>query len=822
MKALPDLPVVSLCADVSKALIDGNVLLSAEPGAGKSTVLPLALLDQAGLDGRILLLEPRRLAARSVAERLSYHLGESIGGCIGLRMRGLTCVSENTRIEVVTEGVLTRLLQADPSLQGVSLVIFDEFHERSLHADVGLSLCLEVQHALREDLRLLLMSATLETQKLSEFIGSCGEFHCRVRQHDVDIRWVAERHSPLPQRIASTVINALMLHEGDVLVFLPGIADIHKTAELLRQSELSGRSDLQIHPLHGGVDMDAQVEATRPARSGQRRVILATSIAETSITVVGVRIVIDSGLERRAYLDSATGAQRLETVPSSQASATQRAGRAGRTAAGVCYRLWAESGHTRRPAHWQAEIYRADLAPLVIELGLWGAPQAESLPWLDAPPSASLSRARALLETLGLWQADQLTPPGRQVAALPVHPRLGKMLIWARQRGAHEQACRMSILLEDHRQKTMQSDIELMLTARLSISHQKLFKQLLELLNQSDVSQITELPKPSAAVVLAQAYPDWIAKRRAINSADYLLACGAGVTLDANDSLFNSQWLVVARLGGGGKLARIFQALKLDIAELELHSPNLFAQIDSVIWDKPGQRVKAERQVLLGSIVVSTHNHAEADEAQKIEALMDGIRQHGIECLPWSDQCRQWQARVQRLRQLLDHQQLSEWPMVDDAALTEQLSSWLQPWLQGMATLKSLQQLNLHTALRALLSYQQQSLLDEWLPERYTVPSGSLVRLNYIGSGSPVLSVKLQEMLGSGKNPTIAMGRVPLKVELLSPARRPVQITEDLAGFWKNSYPEVKKEMAGRYPKHDWPEDPLSAQPTAQARRRRH
>ena len=564
---------MALADDIGAALHSGNVLLQAEPGAGKSTALPIALLVNARLNGKIILLEPRRLAARSVAERLASHLGEKVGQRVGLRMRSDTRVSSQTQLEVVTEGVLTRLLQNDPSLEGIALVMFDEFHERSLHADLGLALCLEVQQALRDDLRLLIMSATLETEQISSRLQPMEQFHCSVRQHAVNIIWVGESSVPLSNRIAQTIHKALAEHGGDVLVFLPGVAEINQTARVL-QNRLN--ENVSLHRLHSGVSASAQSAATAPATDKYRRVILATSIAETSITIDGVRVVVDSGLERRGKMDSSSGAQRLETVMASQASATQRSGRAGRTASGVCYRLWGETGHARRAENWQPEIHRADLAPLFVELALWGAIGQQDLPWLEPPPLASLSRAEDLLVQLGLWKDGKLTAQGTQAARLPVHPRHARMLVWAADKGVANVAVHMAVLLDEQTRGPAMVDLEPSLSENLSQSQQRRADQLLKHLTVN-----TGLSgSPSPAVILAQAFPDWIAQRRPGEPGRFLLACGAGALIDDNDPLAQSQWLVVAQLGGAGSQARIFKAMSIDITELEQHSPEIIQVVN--------------------------------------------------------------------------------------------------------------------------------------------------------------------------------------------------------------------------------------------------
>ena len=819
IKSLDALPVMALANDIIQALLESDVMLHAEPGAGKSTALPIALLLSGLFTGKIILLEPRRLAALSVATRLASHLGEKPGQRVGLRMRSDTRVSADTRLEVVTEGVLTRMLQADPALQDVSLVIFDEFHERSLHADLGLALCREVQQVLRDDLRLLLMSATLDADYLQRAASKLKPFHCSVRQHPVEVAYLGDHKEPLLQRVVHAVLVALSDHAGDILVFLPGIAEITR-AEVMLQAKISDPA-ITLHILHGSVNSAAQQQATKPAVDGKRRIILSTSLAETSITIDGVRVVIDSGLERRGQLDTHTGGQRLETVTASQASARQRAGRAGRTAPGVCYRLWSEISHARRPLHWQPEILRADLAPLLMEVSLWGSRNINELPWLELPPAAGVSRAADLLERLDIRQDGQLTRHGQNVASLPVHPRLGHMLLWAAEHGVAEQACAMAVCVEEQNRQFSQVDLAGSLSRRVSPTAQRRISQLRSITSGAINPVSAHATAPSMPVVLAQAFPDWIARQRHSQPGCFVLACGAEAWLDANDPLAHSPWLVIAQLGGTGVRARIIKAIRLDIDELEQFAAELFTAADNLEWDNREQRVLATHRLMLGQLVVREQPMQSIDDHQRAMALLSGIRSLGIECLPWNDACRDWQARVIRVHGLLDANAANSWPQVNDAQLMGQLEHWLLPFIQGVATLKALRKLDLKQALESMLDYQQQRLLDTWLPSHYTVPSGSRIRLDYTKPGNPVLSVRLQEMFGCTTNPQLADGRLPLTVELLSPARRPVQVTEDLANFWSNSYPAVKKEMAGRYPKHVWPDNPQAAAPTSRAKPRK-
>ena len=830
-----------MLTDVIQALEHSNVLLQAEPGAGKSTGLPLALIENASPQRRIVMLEPRRLAARSVAERLASQLGESVGQRIGLRMRGDSRSSKNTVLEIVTEGVLTRLLQADPELSGIGLVIFDEFHERSLHADLGLALCLEVQNSLREDLRLLFMSATLNSDELADHLNAnkCEslkplvQVNSKGRQYPVTIEWSAGvNHRPsstiggvnkrdeLPNRIVGVILQALSTNPGDLLVFLPGVMEIERTATLLASAvetfvrQHKPTQDITVHRLHSRIDKAEQQRATAPATKTIRRIILSTSLAETSITIDGVQVVIDSGLERRGRCDFTTGAMLLETVSANQASATQRAGRAGRTASGVCYRLWSEADHVRRPTSWQAEIHRADLSSLLLELKLGGMTDIHELPWLEPPPQAGISKAIDLLNELGVLDGEQLTPIGERVSTLPVDPRLAAMLCWARQRGCVRLACKVASLL-DEGNTGRATDFSLMLNQPLSKAVQRRVNQLQQAIGEAAIDNVAI----DSSILLTRAYPDWIAKRRPGHENRYALACGAGAFLSEDDSLGQSDWLAVANMGGLGKEARVFSACTLDISELRAHCPDFFTEHRHCDWDAKLERVVAEQQVRIGKVVVESKPIHDISNEDKQQALLSGIHKRGIDCLPWTDDCRQWQARVQWIRTLPEHCTKLPWPDVSDEALASQLDDWLSHYLGGISSFKSLGQLDLYQALNSMLSYQHQQELDRLLPSRYTVPSGSNIKLNY-SDKDVVLSVKLQEMFGSKENPSIAKGCIPLKVALLSPAKRPVQITSDLANFWSNSYPAVKKDLAGRYPKHPWPDDPVNAEATARAKPR--
>ena len=808
------LPIDEVADEVCRSLVKGNVVLQAEPGAGKSTRLPLAILE-AGFDGKILMLEPRRLAAQNVAARLASQLGESLGQRVGLRMRGRTVTSKHTQLEVVTEGVLTRILQSNPLLEGFSVVLFDEFHERSLHADFGLALCLDVQREVREDLRLLLMSATLDGDALCSHLGVKSPVSCKVRQHPVEIIWHSIGRTPWLQVAAQLVHKAVNEHIGDVLVFLPGVAEIEKVARLLKDKLPSNAT---VHRLHRGVNAKAQAQATATNTDfkNNRRIILSTSIAETSLTIDGVSIVIDSGVERRSRLDTSSGIERLETVMASKASATQRAGRAGRTQAGVCYRLWSEESHATRAANWQAEILRVDLSALLLEAGQWGVTDVASLPWVETPPQSAIEQAKSLLVLLELWCDEGLTARGRAAAKLPVEPRIAHMLLWAEDNGAVQQAAAIAALIEDLPRQNS-ADLSNLLHKPAS-SHNRRSVQLASLLQTTNTQAEID-----PAILLARAFPDRIAKRRtggpATHEVRYQLSGGSGAVLHQDDPLTQHEYIVIASLGGKDKEARVFSALAVDLSQLMDWCEDLFQVRDVVQWDEKLERVIAEQQQCVGALVTGSKPITDINSELRTSALISGVRKKGLSCLNWTEDAREWQARVLRMRALEGEK--TSFPAVDDDTLLNELETWLQPYLTNVSSLKAVRQIDLMSVLVSLTDYSQQQQLDTWLPKTYKVPSGAQHKLRYSVDGNPVLAVKLQEMFGCRENPSVAQGRLTIKVELLSPARRPVQVTEDLGNFWHNSYPDVKKDLAGRYPKHPWPDDPLSATATAHTKPRK-
>jgi ATP-dependent helicase HrpB len=850
MIVLPRLPIVDSLPELARTLSRGTrAVLEAPPGAGKSTVVPLALLDASWRgDGRILMLEPRRIAARAVAERMAATLGERSGNRVGFRTRLESRVGPRTRLEVVTEGILTRMLQQDPALEGVSCVVFDEFHERSLQADLGLALALECQRHLRPDLRLLVMSATLDGESLVQVMGDATLLHSVGRMFEVGIVHVAapagtpanfipSRGPALAAWVAGRIVAALEAHDGDLLAFLPGAAEIRRVIETL--GERLPRDRCALLPLYGDLSSEDQDAVLRPDAQGRRKVIVATNIAETSLTIDGVRIVVDSGLERRNRFDPATGMSRLETLRISRASAEQRRGRAGRTAPGTCYRLWSESTHAGLLPQAPPEILEADLAPLALELACWGAEDASVLSWVDPPPAAALSQARALLQRLeALDDLGRVTPVGRQMAALGVHPRLAHLVLRAAGLGLTSLGCAMAALLSERdplRSRSgpadpdLRSRLDALRGRPLPHSHTADRGALarIDRVTKQIERQAAQLPAPAAnrseaidesaaaGLLLAFAYPDRIGRSRGSGSGRYLLAGGRGAALPGPSALARSDYLVVAALDAGDREARIQLAAPLDASLLEQHFGALVVETTRVEWDPRSESVAASRQRRLGDLVIE-EAPLRGNVVGASQAMIEGIRALGLSCLPWTRELTQWRARVAFAR-ANDAQGPKTWPDVTDAALLRTLENWLGPWLDGITRREHLARVDLRGALQGMLEWSAQRRLDTFAPTHLPVPSGSRIAIDY-SSGAPTLSVRLQEVFGLSNSPRVADGRVPVTMELLSPARRPVQVTRDLESFWSHGYYEVRRELKGRYPKHYWPDDPREAVPTRRTR----
>ncbi|HTC14534.1 MAG TPA: ATP-dependent helicase HrpB [Steroidobacteraceae bacterium] len=819
-----------------------SVVLQAPAGAGKSTVVPLALLDEPWVAGRrILMLEPRRLATRAVAMRMAATLGERVGARVGYRMRLDTRISAATRVEVVTEGVLTRMLQEDAALEGIAAVIFDEFHERSLQADLGLALTLDARAHLTPQLRVLVMSATLDGQALAGLLGDAPLISAPGRLFPVETRYAgrglplltppAAGEPTLEQALAQLVRRALREQPGDLLVFLPGAREIRRLQAQLQDLAAEG---ITVRPLFGELSGEQQDVALAPAASGTRKVILATNIAETSLTIPGVRAVVDCGLTRRARFDPNTGMQRLETQRISRASAEQRRGRAGRTAPGVCYRLWSEGAQATLAPFTAAEIQDADLAPLALELAGWGDEAA--LRWLDAPPAATLASARELLQRLGALDAGgRISAHGRAMARLGVHPRLAHMLLNARELDAMPLAAELAALLSERDllrggAGAADADVRTRLEILRGESHggadratvQRAQRGARELARRLPPAAGAHPPRDaSAGVLLAFAYPDRIGRRRPGASGRYTLANGRGAEFVGAQALARQEFIVAVDLDDRERDARILLAAPLQRAELLQHFAAQLTQHERIEWDTREQAVLARRSVELGALVLEEGPLTPLQPQDTQAAMLAGVRALGLDALPWSAETRNLQARVGFVRSGLPASAAAAWPDLSDAALLASLELWLAPYLDGVTRRDHLARLPLADALRAQLDFQQQRQLEEWAPTHLGVPSGSRIRIDWLDESAPLVAVRLQEVFGLTATPLLGPARAPVTFRLLSPAQRPVQVTQDLASFWRAGYAEVRKDLRGRYPKHYWPEDPLAAQPTRAARRPR-
>jgi ATP-dependent helicase HrpB len=836
---LPDLPINEALPALAQALTNRrSVLLEAPPGAGKSTIVPLFLHSSPWLAGQtILMLEPRRLAARAVAGRMAHLLGEPVGRSVGFRTRLETRVSRETRIEVVTEGILTRMLQEDSGLAGIGCVIFDEFHERSLNADLGLALCIESQQNLREDLRLVVMSATLDLQPIAKLLGDAPIVAARGRSFDVVTRYIARRPEIyLEQQTAQVVRTALREHDGDILCFLPGAAEIRRVQRALEDTGLD--RNVRVLPLYGELESAAQDAALSPARAGQRKIVLATSIAETSLTIEGIRVVVDSGLRRYAEFDPATGMSHLVTTKVSQAAADQRRGRAGRLSAGHCYRLWSEGTQGSLAPQTAPEILHADLAPLALELSCWGAVDAASLSWLDPPPAAPLAQARDLLRQLeAIDSAARVTPHGRILAKLGTHPRLAHMLVKAREFGAPRLACDLAAILSERdilRASAGARDVDLRLRVAVLRGDVRDLPPGITVDSRA-MTQATRSSghwqrdfargRPDSAdphewtgILLAWAYPDRIGRARG-DGGRYVLANGRGARFGEPQALAKAEFIVAAELDGAEREARIFLAAPLRLADLEEHFSAQILDRAEILWDDREHAIRARRERRLGALALESTEIRNPDPQALQNAVLTGLRQLGVAGLPWTPELRQWQARVM-LMQRYAVASPEPWPDLSDTALAATLEEWAPPWISGFTRREHFARIDLANALRSRLTYAQGVIVEREAPTHFTVPSGSHIPIDYLDGEIPALSVRLQEMFGLNQTPSVAAGRLPLLLKLLSPARRPVQITRDLVSFWNRGYHEVKKDLKGRYPKHYWPEDPYTAEPTRRARPR--
>ena len=824
--AAPAFPIDPLLPEVLASLAaHPRLVLEAPPGAGKTTRVPPALLDAPWLEGRkVLMLEPRRVAARAAATFMAEAAGEPVGGLVGYRIRFEAKVSARTRIEVVTEGILTRMLQDDPLLEGVGALVFDEFHERHLSADLGLALALDVQAGLREDLRIVVMSATLDGERLARHLDA-PRLTSAGRAYPVAITHApARREEPLALQLRRVLVDALAAHPGDALVFLPGQREI-----LDAERALAGAlGEVRVLPLHGELGVDQQASALRPDPEGRRRVVLATNVAESSVTLPGVRIVIDAGLAREPRLDPSSGFSRLETVAISQASADQRAGRAGRVAEGWCWRLWPESQRLepmRRP-----EIAQVELAGLALELAAWGS---DALRFVDPPPAGALGSARELLQRLGALDADlRLTAEGRRMLALGTHPRLAAMLLAPEDPAERALACDLAALVEARdplrsRRDDLAARWQALAAFRAGRVPGDANRGALAAIDQASAQwrrrlRIDARPPADASAhllgdVLLHAFPDRIARQSAQDPYRYQLANGRMARLWDDSALYGERWIVCSELRFEAADSRVMRAAPLDEARLERAFPRRFVTEDRVVWDAKAQAISAVRETRYDRIVIDSRPAGRPDPARAAEALVDAVRQLGLDALPWTEGQLQFRERVRCLRAWMPELGL---PDLGDEALLATLEAWLKPAFAGKTRLEALQPDELGEALRHGLDWGLRQRVDQLAPVRIHVPSGQDRAITYAHDAPPVLAVKLQELFGLADTPRICDGRVPLTLHLLSPGGRPLQVTQDLRGFWERTYPEVKKEMKGRYPRHPWPDDPWTATATHRAKPR--
>ncbi|MEW8553551.1 MAG: ATP-dependent helicase HrpB [Candidatus Thiodiazotropha sp.] len=842
VSSVTELPVNRIMPELVEALASsGRALLSAPPGSGKTTLVPLHLLEAPWMRGRrLLLLEPRRLAARTAASRMAQLLGEAVGEQVGYSIRLERKVSPKTRIEVVTEGILTRRLQQDPQLEGVGLLIFDEFHERNLQSDLALALALDAQQGLREDLRLLVMSATLDTERVAALMEDAPVVAAAGRTFPVAQHYLGLKPDKraIAEQVATAVTKAWHQEQGDLLVFLPGVAEIRRVARLLAAKHADSDQPPLITPLYGDLPKAEQDLALLPDRRGRRRVVLTTSIAETSLTIEGITTVVDSGWSRLPRFLPAIGLTRLETLAVSRAAAAQRAGRAGRIGPGSCYRLWSPHYQEQLPEFHQAEILQADLAPLALELAAWGVAEPESLRWLDPPPRAAYDQACDLLQMLGAMdRRHRVTKMGREMVALPAHPRLAHILINVNRR-QRQSACDLAALLSERdiikRRHDNHPGVDLEYRMRLLASWrdgspesslQGIDRDACRRVDRISrdwsrrIERLAAAPRQdglSAAQLLALAYPDRLAQRT--GQGRFRLANGRAALLEDWDPLAAQAFLVIAQLDAGETQGRARLAAAITETEIR-HLPDIeIANESRVEWDKREQRVKAYEEERIGAVVLTHRPTAAPDPDAVAGAMLQGVAGMGLAALPWNKQLRNWQMRACWLGSQLDD---SNWPDLADAWLSAHLDDWLAPWLAGIGSRDQLQRIDLTGILHGMLDWRQKQRLEREAPSHLQVPSGSRIPLRYSQEAAPVLAVRLQEMFGLADTPRICNGRVPVMLHLLSPAQRPMQITDDLVGFWERTYPQVKRELKGRYPKHYWPDDPMQAEATARAKPRK-
>ena len=817
------LPIDAVLDELTRTL-EGHTsaVLVAPPGAGKTTRVPLVLLDTAWAENRkIIVLEPRRIAARASAERMAHTLSERVGETVGYRVRFGSKVSRATRIEVVTEGIFSRQILDDPELSDVAAVLFDEFHERSLDADLGLALARDVQTGLREDLRILVMSATLDGARVARLIGEAPVIESPGRAFAVETRYLGRKpDAPLERQMADAIATALRADPGSVLAFLPGAAEIRRTETFL--AERIHDAAIEIVPLFGALDASVQDRAIAPAAKGRRKVVLATSIAETSLTIEGVRIVVDSGLSRLPRYEPDIGLTRLETVRASRAAVDQRRGRAGRTEPGVCYRLWDEPQTASFAAYTKPEILSADLSSLVLDLAQWGVRDPASLAFLDPPPPPALNEARQLLNELGALDADgRITAEGKSLRALALPPRLARMIVDSHRLGAGRSAAEIAAVLTERGLGGDHIDLDARLDAfRRDRSQRAASARTLAQRWASQVASASpsplEGPQPSTGVTLAFTFPDRIARNR--GNGSFVLANGRGAAIDQASALSRAPFIAVAELTGTAAQGRILLAAPITQAEIEAHFADQIETSDEITFDRAAMALRSRRRKTLHALTLSEAPLALQFSEQNARILCDGLIAAGLDQLPWSKPTRQWRDRVMFLRKAEGEGAQNLWPDLSDAALAAQREAWLTPLLYDKTSLKEISAGELSDALMRLLARELRARLDREAPTHFEAPTGSQLAIDYEAEQGPTIAVRLQELFGLNTHPSIARGKIPLVLELLSPAHRPVQVTRDLPGFWRGSYEAVRSDLRGRYPRHPWPEDPASAPPTRRAK----
>ncbi|MBN4063551.1 ATP-dependent helicase HrpB [Cardiobacterium sp. AH-315-I02] len=862
------LPIHEVLPEIKNTLKSHNrVVLQAAPGAGKTTAVPIALLDQPWLQGKqIIILEPRRLAARNAAARMAFLLNEKVGQTVGYQIRQDNCYSKKTRILVVTEGILTRKLQADPELENTALVIFDEFHERSLHADLSLALCLQSQQILREDLKILIMSATLNTRSISELLNNAPIISSKGRSFPIDIHYAEKQLQQSAQNRQLQLISGLFnlvekvihSHEANCLVFLPGVKEINQLCSQIKHYlKTENIKHIFVATLHGSLNKQEQNQAISAPPDNMRKIVLATNIAETSLTIEGINCVIDSGLERVSDYNPSSGMNRLKTQFISQDSAEQRSGRAGRLSAGNCYRLWTTQQQQRLTKHALAEILHSDLSNLILELANWGILQVDELQWLDIPPASSVAQAKQLLQQLhGLNNDGKITPHGKDMLRLGTHPRLAHMMLSANKLNRGYHACliasmltekefyrynapksadiqdRLSILQSlpgNNNKKSQQQDIDNQQCKRIIKTADEFFKRLRK--KETGTDQDKSLDNHFSGILLAYAYPDRIAKQRHKNASRYLLSNGKGAEIPQHLQQHAAEFLVIANLNAKQNTisrgeASIYLAAEISQQQLEDYFPEQIQQTETVQWNNSQQRVEAKQTTNIGKIILQ-ETLVTTEKKQEIQqCLLQAIKTIGLQSFNWTAEATNLKQRLQFINyQINNHASnkvLSEIKLSDfsDSTLLNTLSEWLQPYLNNENSIKHCLKLDMHKLLSNQLSWQQQKLIDKLAPEKITVPSGSGIRIDYSDPLTPVLAVRLQEVFGLYETPTILNDHCKLMMHLLSPARRPMQVTQDLHSFWQTTYHEVKKELRGKYKRHYWPDDPLTAQATSKTKKR--